>query len=230
MTTETSVDPGVRRACRHARRRVRRTRLPGHADRAQRRAASRRRSGRDPQRPGGHPAVVASTSDEATASASSSSSRTTRDPVSTASTAVDAGRQRRPLSEARSRMAAVQRHAAARWATQSAHAIPLRLRDSMIGAMNLFSMAVVELTDEDVALGAGPGRHRNHRTAPGARGPPVRPDRRAAADRPQQPDRDRAGQGSAAGKRRRSTSSDGVPADARYSRHHRSRSKIAPGA
>ena len=35
---------------------------------------------------------------------------------------------------------------------QSAHAIPLRLRSAVIGAMNLFSVAVVELTDEDVAL------------------------------------------------------------------------------
>jgi len=36
---------------------------------------------------------------------------------------------------------------------RSAHAIPLRLRDSVIGAMNLFSTSVVELTDDDVALG-----------------------------------------------------------------------------
>ncbi|MDZ5621964.1 GAF and ANTAR domain-containing protein [Nocardioides bizhenqiangii] len=43
--------------------------------------------------------------------------------------------------------------AAAEVGYQSAHAIPLRLRDSVIGAMNLFSAAVVELTDEDVALG-----------------------------------------------------------------------------
>lgn len=42
--------------------------------------------------------------------------------------------------------------AAAEVGFQSAHAIPLRLRDSVIGAMNLFSAAVVELTDADVAL------------------------------------------------------------------------------
>jgi GAF domain-containing protein len=43
--------------------------------------------------------------------------------------------------------------AAAEMGYQSTHAIPLRLRDSVIGAMNLFSAAKVELTEEDVALG-----------------------------------------------------------------------------
>jgi GAF domain-containing protein len=43
--------------------------------------------------------------------------------------------------------------AAAEVGYRSAHAIPLRLRDSVIGAMNLFSTTVVELTDDDVALG-----------------------------------------------------------------------------
>lgn len=56
------------------------------------------------------------------------------------------------LSEARSRWPRFS-VAAAEVGYQSAHAIPLRLRDSVIGAMNLFSSAVVELSDDDVALG-----------------------------------------------------------------------------
>ncbi|MCR1781871.1 GAF and ANTAR domain-containing protein [Nocardioides carbamazepini] len=36
---------------------------------------------------------------------------------------------------------------------QSAHAIPLRLRDSVVGAMNLFCEADSRLSDDDVALG-----------------------------------------------------------------------------
>lgn len=43
--------------------------------------------------------------------------------------------------------------AAAEVGYQSTHAIPLRLRDSVIGAMNLFSFATVELTDDDVGVG-----------------------------------------------------------------------------
>jgi ANTAR domain len=38
---------------------------------------------------------------------------------------------------------------------RSAHALPLRLRGHVIGAMNLFSTAEVPLTAEDVALGQG---------------------------------------------------------------------------
>lgn len=36
---------------------------------------------------------------------------------------------------------------------QSAHAIPLRLRDSVVGAMNLFCTADSRLSDDDVAVG-----------------------------------------------------------------------------
>lgn len=36
---------------------------------------------------------------------------------------------------------------------QSAHAIPLRLRDSVVGAMNLFCTADSRLSDDDLALG-----------------------------------------------------------------------------
>ena len=36
---------------------------------------------------------------------------------------------------------------------QSAHAVPLRLRDSVVGAMNLFCVGAVRLSDEDVAVG-----------------------------------------------------------------------------
>lgn len=56
------------------------------------------------------------------------------------------------LSDARGRWPRFS-SAAAEVGYQSAHAIPLRLRDSVIGAMNLFSAAVVELTDQDVAIG-----------------------------------------------------------------------------
>jgi len=38
---------------------------------------------------------------------------------------------------------------------RSAHALPLRLRGHVIGAMNLFSMAELPLTPEDAALGQG---------------------------------------------------------------------------
>ena len=37
--------------------------------------------------------------------------------------------------------------------TEPAHAIPLRLRDSVVGAMNLFCMSASRLSEEDVALG-----------------------------------------------------------------------------
>ena len=55
------------------------------------------------------------------------------------------------ISEARSRWPRFS-DAAVEVGYQSAHAIPLRLRDSMIGAMNLFSTAVVEFSEEDVAI------------------------------------------------------------------------------
>lgn len=43
--------------------------------------------------------------------------------------------------------------AAAEVGYRSAHAIPLRLRDSVVGAMNLFCRDDARLSDEDVALG-----------------------------------------------------------------------------
>lgn len=43
--------------------------------------------------------------------------------------------------------------AAAEVGYQSAHAIPLRLRDSVVGAMNLFCVSAARLSDQDVALG-----------------------------------------------------------------------------
>jgi transcriptional regulator with GAF, ATPase, and Fis domain len=43
--------------------------------------------------------------------------------------------------------------AAAEIGYRSAHAIPLRLRDSVLGAMNLFSAKAVLLTEDDVAIG-----------------------------------------------------------------------------
>ena len=51
-------------------------------------------------------------------------------------------------------LAAVRRRAAVA-GYRSAHALPLRLRGHVIGAMNLFSVAEVPLTAEDVALGQG---------------------------------------------------------------------------
>lgn len=45
--------------------------------------------------------------------------------------------------------------AAAQAGYNSAHAIPLRLRGQVIGAMNLFSLAAEPLTSQDVALGQG---------------------------------------------------------------------------
>ena len=69
---------------------------------------------------------------------SCSSSRTTRARASTASTAV-ARSSTWDLSDARP-VAAVHAPPQPRSGYQSAHAIPLRLRDSVIGAMNLFSV------------------------------------------------------------------------------------------
>ena len=43
--------------------------------------------------------------------------------------------------------------AAAEVGYQSTHAIPLRLRDSVVGAMNLFCVGTSTLGDEEVALG-----------------------------------------------------------------------------
>jgi transcriptional regulator with GAF, ATPase, and Fis domain len=56
------------------------------------------------------------------------------------------------MSEARSRWPRFSA-AAAEVGFQSAHALPLRLRDSVVGAMNLFCVGAVRLSDEDVALG-----------------------------------------------------------------------------
>ena len=59
-----------------------------------------------------------------------------------------------PRSEARSRWPRF-RAAAEELGYQSTHAIPLRLRDSVIGAMNLFSTSPATLGDGDVALAQG---------------------------------------------------------------------------
>jgi GAF domain-containing protein len=56
------------------------------------------------------------------------------------------------LSEAGSRWPRFSAAAAA-VGFQSAHAIPLRLRDTVVGAMNLFCVGAGALSDEDVALG-----------------------------------------------------------------------------
>ncbi len=56
------------------------------------------------------------------------------------------------VSDARSRWPRFSA-AAAEVGYQSVHAIPLRLRDSVIGAMNLFSVATAPLTDDDLAVG-----------------------------------------------------------------------------
>lgn len=56
------------------------------------------------------------------------------------------------ISEARSRWPHFA-SATAEAGFRSAHAIPLRLRDSVVGAMNLFCLSDARLSDEDVALG-----------------------------------------------------------------------------
>lgn len=96
----------------------------------------------------------------------------------------------------------------------SAHAIPLRLRSSVIGAMNLFCTGTVETQRRRRHPRAGAGRHCDDRIAPRARRTSVEPARRATADRPQQSDPDRAGQGGAAG-HCRCGRGGGVPPDAR---------------
>jgi GAF domain-containing protein len=45
------------------------------------------------------------------------------------------------------------RSAAAKEGFQSVHALPMRLRDNVIGAMNLFSKTTAKLSDEDVNMG-----------------------------------------------------------------------------
>jgi len=56
------------------------------------------------------------------------------------------------LSEASSRWPRFSA-AAAEVGYQSTHAIPLRVRDSVVGAMNLFCVGATTLSDEEVALG-----------------------------------------------------------------------------
>jgi transcriptional regulator with GAF, ATPase, and Fis domain len=56
------------------------------------------------------------------------------------------------MSEARSRWPRFTA-AASEVGFQSTHAIPLRLRDSVVGAMNLFCVSDTRLSDEDTALG-----------------------------------------------------------------------------
>ena len=65
---------------------------------------------------------------------------------------------------------------------QGVYAIPLRLRDSVVGAMNLFSLDPVVLDPDGDHAGAGARRHRHDRPAPGAGGAGVTTAGRPAPD------------------------------------------------
>ena len=78
---------------------------------------------------------------------------------------------------------------------RSVHALPMRLRGTVIGALNLFHLEAGEMQQRRRRGRPGPGRCRHHRHPPAprhARGPGPQP---TAPARPQQPHRHRAGQG-----------------------------------
>ena len=85
--------------------------------------------------------------------------------------------------------------ARARGRIAAVHAFPMRLRDQVIGGLNVFQIERRDLDDGDVRGSPGTGRPRHHLADPGAGGRPGGRAHRAAPGRAQQPDRDRAGQG-----------------------------------
>ena len=84
-------------------------------------------------------------------------------------------------------------------------AVPLRLKDVILGCLNLFMSAPVSLSAADVAARPGAGRRRQHRHRPGPGHTRSRDPRGPVAARAQQPHRDRTGQGHDRRTRRAST-------------------------
>ena len=78
---------------------------------------------------------------------------------------------------------------------RSVVALPLRLRNETIGALNLFRAEPGAAGRGRPVAGAGTGRRRHDRHPPGARQQPARAARPAAPGGPEQSHRDRAGQG-----------------------------------
>ncbi len=74
-------------------------------------------------------------------------------------------------------------------------AVPLRLRDVILGCLNLFMSHPCSLSAADVAARPGARRRRQHRHRPGPGHTRSRDPRGPIAARPQQPHRHRAGQG-----------------------------------
>jgi hypothetical protein len=86
--------------------------------------------------------------------------------------------------------------AAVRAGLRSVTALPMRLRNDVIGALNLFRAGTGELAYDDLRVAQAMA---NHRTAPGAGHLPPAGAGRTVADGTEQPGHDRAGQGRAVG-------------------------------
>ena len=76
-------------------------------------------------------------------------------------------------------------------------ALPMRLREQVIGALNLFRASPGALRPRGRTRRPGPGRRGDHQPAARAQHAPQRHPQRAAADRAEQPGHHRAGQGQA---------------------------------
>ena len=182
----------VRRDRRHARRRLRRDRCADRADVAQRRACwRRRRRGSCSPTPTGHLRVMAASTEQIELLELfqiQNDEGPCLDCFHTGAVVVHGnleGASPWPQFAAES----------VRAGYPSVCAVPLRLKDVILGCLNLFMSQPVSLAGRRCRTRPGTCRRRQHRHHPGPGHTRSRDPRRPAAARVEQPHRDRAGQG-----------------------------------